>query len=311
MNYLLAGPEEYLKERFLEKLKKSVLDKNQDQKPDFEVFRASESKISDIFDASNTLPFASKHKIIAIKDIDKFSPKEKDSILKCLKTVPAWATIVLSSSSGGSGKFAEALSKHAKLIMCERLKANDLNLWIKREFASRKKNISIPLANVIREQVGGDLFLLENEIEKIASFAGADNVITESHVEKLLGGDPYKTAFELVDLVLKKNMKDIFISIDNLLKKEKPHRILSLLAWQFRNFIKVKNIPRGSSLGQASRALGANEYFARKIIEKSRPFTRETLEKNLEIILEGDLFIKRGLMAAEEALERVLANLCR
>lgn len=309
MNYLLIGPEEYLKSQFLEKLKKSILDKNSGAF-DFEVFHAGSSKISTISDSLNTLPFGSKNRLTVIKDIDKFSAQEKNSILKYIKSPRRSTTLVLESLSGRfSDKSMQEISRYAKLIRCTGLKEGEIGSWIKGEFSARKKRISISLADLIKELVGKDMFLLKNEIEKIVSFAGDADEITEPHVEAVLGKAPYRTAFELVDLILEKRIGRILAFMESFLSKEKPHRILNVLAWQFRSFIKIKDLPKGLSADGISRALNIKRAFAGKVIEQGKRFTRSELEKNLRVILEADFFIKRGVLDPQHALERVLVRL--
>ena len=276
MNYLLTGPEEYLKHEFLEKLKKSVFDKSQSSL-DFEAFQAGASDITEILNSLNTLPFTSKHRIVLIRDIEKFSSKEKDRILKYLKSPANSASLLLSGRAAGFNKFVSEVAGLTKVIRCERLKPRALLAWIGKEFAARKKKISLSLINAIIERSGDDLFLLKNEIEKVSVFAKDGEAITARHIERVLGKSATRTAYELVDLILQKKLDRVFLAIDSLLLREKPHRILSLLAWQFRN---------------------------------SGDFTKPDLKKKFDIILEGDLSIKRGTMLPEDALERVLVRLC-
>ena len=309
MNYLLTGPEDYLKHQFLEKLKKSILKISKDSQSDFEVFYGGVSEISGILNSFNTLPFFSKNKLAVIKDIDKFSPKEKDSVLKYLKSPRSSTTLVLETSSSKFDKFLEEASKSTKLIRCNRLSERDLAVWIKNEFTAHKKKISLPLANLIKELTGKDLFLLKNEIEKIISFTGDADEITEDHIEAVSGKTAYKTAFEIVDLVLEKRLDRVLASMGGLLLKEKPNGILNLLAWQFRNFMRVKDLSDKASAGHVARALSMNSAFAKKILKQSQCFTRSDLKKNLETILEADFSIKRGKINARHALECALAGL--
>jgi len=311
MNYLLVGQEEYLKRQFVEKIKKSI---SHDRRglPDFEVFHAGAAKISEILESCGTLPFASEKKLIIVKNIDKFTQKEKDLILKYLKSPSRSTSLLLESSSDEfNNKFLEKISKFAQPMKCHRLKERELDLWIKKEFASRGKKISPQAACLVRELTGGDMFSLKNEIEKITAFLGNSDEVTPGRVEALCGEGPYKTAFELVDLVLEKRADAVLASVGRLpAAKEKPYRILNLLAWQFRNFIKIKDLPRGASRERVARALGIRWRFVDKTLERSGRFTRKDLEKNLEIILETDFSVKSGKLGERLALEGALLRLC-
>jgi DNA polymerase-3 subunit delta len=311
MNYLVAGPEEYLKYRFLEGLKKSAMVGGKQSEFNFEAFRAGVSEIAKILGSCNTLPFLSEHRIVVVSDAEKFSPGERDSILKYLRSPLDTTILVFLTPLNRFNKFLLEISGFTKVIRCDRLKSGELNLWIRREFAERKKKISPRLASLTSERIGDDLFRLKNEIEKISSFAGEAAEIGERHIEMASCRPAYETAFELVDLVLAKKPDRIFPALESLLTKEKPHRVLSLLAWQFRNLMKVKNLPEGLSADELSRELAINRYIAGKTKERARHLTRSDLKRKLETILEGDLFIKRGTMLARDALERVLVGLVK
>jgi len=307
MNYLAIGPEDYLKEEFFEKLKKSfALEKGA---LDFEVFTAGTKEIAQIINSLKTPPFLSKKRMIIIKTIEKFSPLEKDSILKYLKSAAPFTCAILESKAKESNKFIIEVSKLAKVVRFYNLSPNEVNVWIRREFAARKKKISPNLANRIKESCGKNIFLLKNEIEKILLFAGAMDEITESHVEGVLGKSLYRTTFELVNFVLRKKPNMAFTMLHDLLMNEKPHQVLSLLAWQFRNFSKIKNLPKNTSQDAVSRVLGISRSFTGRIMEQSRNFTQDRLDKNLEIILEADFSIKRGKLDGRSALERVVVQL--
>lgn len=312
MNYLCTGPEQYLKYQFLEKLKKSLSGKSEGRDLDFEIFTAGEKEFTRIFlDSFNTLPFISNQKLTVVKDVEKLSSRERDLILKLLKSPKDSTTLVFFASGSESDKPLREITKATKVIRCDRLKTNDINLWIKKEFDARKKRISPPVVNLVREIAGTDLFRLKNEIEKICSFLGSANVVTREHIEMLLGEPSYETAFQLVDLVLEKKIDKILSFLDGLLTRDKPNQILNLLAWQFRNFLTIKNLPKEVSLDDAARRLGMNRHFAGRLKEKAGRFTQAALKKNLEIILEGDLFMKRGKMDARGSLEYALVGLCK
>ncbi len=270
MNYLLTGPEEYLKHRFVEKLKKSILNNDKNLALDFDVFRGGEKEFARISDSFNTIPFASKKRLVVIKDIDRLRLKEKKLILKYLKSPLGSTTLVLETSSNNFDSPLKEISRFTKPVRCARLKDREQDWWIKKEFAGRGKKISPAPASLMRELVGDDLFLLKNEIEKIASFLGDENEVTEHHIETVLGKAAKRSAFDLVNFILENRPDKALYLMDSLLVKEKPHQILNLLAWQFR---KNRN----------SRAL--------------------------EIILETDFFIKSGKIDARHALERALVKL--
>ncbi|MBN1353210.1 MAG: DNA polymerase III subunit delta [Candidatus Omnitrophica bacterium] len=311
MNYLCIGRDEYLKKRFIDRFRKSVPGEKADFQADFEIFRAGESKITDILDSFNTQPFLSNHKILVVKDVDEFSSGDKDSILKALKSPCKSATMILLSSAAHTNGFLREISELTKVIKCDIPRAGELASWVKKEFNARGKNISITLANLICEFSGNDLLRLENEIEKIVAFMGDRETVDGKDIKTVAGVTSFEKSFELVDFVLDKRLDKVLPFIEGLLTREKPHRILSLLAWQFRTFIRLKSVRKNASMEEIARAAGVNTYFAKRMAERAKRFDRLVLESNLETILEADVNIKSGLLPERVALEHALTDLCR
>ena len=312
MNYLLTGPEEYLKRQFVDRLKKSALSKNGLGTLDCETYYAGESEPSLILNSLNTLPFFSRKRLIVVKNIDKFSANEKKLILCYLGSPRDFSIFVLETSLNERGnKFLEEIARLAKSVRCLRMKDKDIDLWIKKEFASLGKSISPETAGVMRGLAGMDLFFLKNEVEKISLYIGNEKEVKTGHIEAALGKSAQAGAFELIDLILEKRADRLLESLDSLLIKEKPHEILNLLAWQFRNFIKLKEYRKRLSAEDAARILNTNAWLGRRILEKSGRFTLKELKENCGIILKADYSIKRGKMDQRHVLERVLVGLAR
>ena len=257
------------------------------------------------------IPFASKTKIIIVKEVDKFSSDEKKMILKYLKLPNNSTTLVLESVlSFYRNDFLKEAAKCTKFIKCDRPDDKSAAAWIKSKFASNKKKISLELADVVRERSGNDLIKLKNEIAKIATFACEKNEITEKDIEAVLGRSYYNTAFELVNLIAAKKIDLILESLDGLLTTEKPQQLLSVLAWQFRNFLKIKNLSKVPRADEVMSVLRIGRLSAEKCIVQSKCFEKRDLKKKLETLLETDFFIKQGKLAPLYAIERAFIKLC-
>jgi len=310
MNYLLVGPEKYLKRQFLEGLKKSVLTENTNSNPDFGIFAGGVTPVSEILAFLNTMPFTSKKRLALVNNIEEISNGGKNSIVKYLKSSQGKAVLVLESISTECLNSLGEIPSLLRVIRYGRLKDGEINSWIEKEFAGLGKKISASAAALVAELAGSDLSLLKNEIEKITAFSGKDDKITEHHIEEICGRSAYKSAFELVDMVLEKKIGGILAPMRDLSAIEAPHRTLNLLAWQFRNFVKIKKLPKSLSPEEISRSLGIRKHFVGKTLMRAGRFTMAELEKNLETILEADFFIKRGKLPPQHALERALVLLC-
>jgi len=309
MNYLLLGQEEYLKHRFLKKIKDEAFKKDITQ-ADLDVFVAGESTIHDILNAFRTFPFLSKRRIIIIKKIEKFSQREKELVLNYLKTPSASTDLILESSSNGSTDFFRELGKYVKTIKCGKLKAAEIVSWIINELSERHKKISPYCANILKEHVGDDLLLLTNEINKLVTFVGAAGEITEQHMSAVLSINSSKTVFDLLDFILERKTDKALALLERLLVRERPHQILNLIAWQFRSLARIKDLDPKLSVYEIARSVRLNRRSAKRASEQSKHFTRTHLADSMKIIMDTDLAIKTGNIRPRYALESVLIRLC-
>jgi len=307
MNYLLLGSEGYLKAQFLERLTKNA---NIDR-TDYQIYRAKETNIGEILSFLSTHPFLSKQKFCVIKNAENFSKTDIDSIIKYLESPAKFSTLILESTVKDVSDLHKGLKKLVRVIDCRRPRESEIVAWIRKEFALYKKKISPQSARLIKEIKGHDLMRLKNEIKKIVTFVGTSHNITEGDIETVLGEPTYKTAFELAELVLAKQTGEAVFFADRLLMREKPHQILNILAWQFRNFMKVKRLSGSCSLQDIAKVLRIGWGFTKKTVEQAKRMTSADIENKMNILMDADLAIKRGKADPRQALLDTLFILCR
>lgn len=286
MNYLFLGQEPYLKEKAIDSLKSKLLsEKSSDL--NFNAYHADIDRIEDILYSLNTLPFTGKNRLIVIKDIDKFAPKERKSLLSYLKKPSPQTTLVLNSEKDvDRDEIGVEVSGLVKKINFDKLKGTKLDAWIITELKTLDKTISPDAVKLLKKLVGeDDLFRLKSELEKISLFVGEKRDISKTDVENIIEKNAEEDIFDLIDAISKKDAENAFGIIWNLLlRKVRPHEIVGLLAWHFRN-IQTKGI-----IGYS--------------------FERAKLKRNLELLLSTDFAIKRGKINPNLLLEFAVLKLC-
>ncbi|NQT21865.1 MAG: DNA polymerase III subunit delta [Candidatus Omnitrophica bacterium] len=288
MNYLFCGPEAFLKEQAIKRLKSKLLPSSLANQFDFNLYRAGVDSLEDILSCAGTVPFAAKSRLILIKEIDNFSSGDKEVLLKHLKNSSKHTTFIFDSQKvADKDMFLKKLATSTKKINFDKPVGYQLDRWIRDEASSLNKGISKEAVSLIRKSAGTkDLNRLRMEIEKASLFIGSQKEISKSDIEEVADKDADEDIFKLIDAIAAKDVRKALDIVSNLiLRKVKPYEIIGLLAWRLRN------IPTSGIRGNSLR------------------FRRT--KKNMENLLSADLAIKKGRIDTKISLDLTILELCR
>ncbi len=177
-----------------------------------------------------------------------------------------------------------------------------LKKWLLREFGSYKTKISPEAVDILATEIGNDLWRLSNEIKKLAAFASSRGAsVQASEVEKFLGTHLDANIFSTIqDIALKNKKRALGQLVSHMNKGESPLYLLSMIAFQFRNLLIVRQIGKLSKL---------HPFVVQKTLPIAQKFTLEELKRIYQKIFAFDLGIKTGAIAPELALHVFIAQL--
>ena len=149
-----------------------------------------------------------------------------------------------------------------------------------------------------------------NEIDKVI-VVKKDYLITNEDIDKYTIKIVEENIFDFVDLVIKKDSKNIFIKLEKyILEKQEPAILLSNIASQYRLIYSVKNLTRkGFSEKEIADELGIHPYRVKLAREKSYNYTNDELKDKLLSIGSLDEKVKLGIIDKYVALKLFLVNL--
>jgi DNA polymerase-3 subunit delta len=183
--------------------------------------------------------------------------------------------------------------------------------WIKDRARTVGAGIADPAAELLAAYAGGDLRVVANEVDKLATYAGPGHPIDVSDVEALTSQVSEASVFDCVDAIGQGNRGRALSSLSVLVEHgERPERILALVGRQVRLLLQAKDLTlRGDGPDAVGRALGLGPFPLRKILDQMRLFEIGQLEAMLRRVLEADLQIKTGELESRLALELLIAEL--
>lgn len=246
------------------------------------------------------------------------APK-KDSSLAAdlaayLPDVPANTLLIIVEPDAApkSGALAKALdAAGARVQFFPVLSGMPLVRWIKDRARTVGAGIADPAAELLAAYAGGDLRVVANEVDKLATYAGPGHPIDVGDVEALTSQVSEASVFDCVDAIGQGSRGRALASLNVLVEHgERPERILALVGRQVRLLLQAKDLTlRGDGPEAVGRALGLSPFPLRKILDQMRLFEIAPLEAMLRRVLEADLQIKTGELESRLALELLIAEL--
>ena len=176
----------------------------------------------------------------------------------------------------------------------------------------KKDNFKIEnsaLTKLITNTIENYDFIL-NELDKVI-VVKKDYLITNEDIDKYTIKIIEENIFDFVDLVIKKDSKNIFIKLEKYIQeKQEPAILLSNIASQYRLIYSVKNLTRkGYSEKEIADELGIHPYRVKLAREKSYNYTNDELKEKLLSIGSLDEKVKLGIIDKYVALKLFLVNL--
>jgi len=202
------------------------------------------------------------------------------------------------------------LKKSAKSQEFKFLTGQKLKTWIKKEFDRYKAKIDSEVSEKLIEYIGNDLWQMNNEIRKLASFRNNDTVKAED-IKLLVRSKVETDIFKTIDAIADKNKKQALNLLHKHLEKgDSPLYLLSMINYQFRNLLIVKDfIEKYKPYDVILKKSGLHPFVVRKTYYQSQKFTFQELKKIYQKVFKVDLDIKTGQIQPEIALDLLIAEI--
>ena len=193
------------------------------------------------------------------------------------------------------------------------LKGRELLEWIRARVHGSGSRISPGAVRLLAELVGGNLWVLASEIDKLCLYTG-DRGIEEGDVRALVSSAREANIFAMVDAILDRHSAVATRVLQQLLNEgAAPPYLLFMITRQFRLAMRAREL-LGQHLDTAevARRLGlTSEFVVRKALEQARRHSFERLRAIYHRLLDTDISIKTGQLPAETALDLLVSELCQ
>jgi DNA polymerase-3 subunit delta len=189
---------------------------------------------------------------------------------------------------------------------------NQLPDWIRARALSKGLDLSGRVASQIAEVVGPDLWGLDNELEKLATFAADGAAVGESELLPMLTISRSQSVFAFCDQIVEGRRAAALTSLARLLADgESPQYLLSMVTRQLRliTLAREGSEERLNPAQLMDRLDTRSQYVVDKTLQQARRFSLPLLRRCYQRMVQADLDTKTGIYDADVALELLVADL--
>ena len=189
--------------------------------------------------------------------------------------------------------------------------AQALLQWIKRRAEDKGSSITPPAMQVLAELVGGDLWTIDRELEKLSLYA-AGRDITDTDVHAMVPYAQEANIFAAVDAVMDGRPGPALRSLMQLIEDgQEPLYIIAMIERQLRLIALARDLTdRGVAQPDLGRRMGTNsDFVVRKTLGQARRLTLPQIRSKYRRVLESDLAIKQGRLDPALSLQLLVADL--
>ena len=302
---------------------------------DISVFYGGEEGDEAIMGALDTFPMFSSYRVVIVKGHPGLSSqgqsagtdaegaaKKKPGLAGCLAQIPDTSRLIFSSGSVNKTRtLYKAIAKYGAVYEFARLDEADLANFVRKRFRNFGAEIApdvldafIFATGYLEKESGCDLFTVENDAYKLASFILAEERKEVSHrdIEECLPGILRTDVFAMLDAISSGRKADAIRLLENSLAGgESAFRLLSLFTGHFEIMLGFKELSaQGRKPMEITKILGErSDWRVKKLGGFAQRFETEKLKSILGRLYDTERQIKSGDIRDRYALTVLLAEI--
>ncbi len=312
MVYLLYGEDNYLKNEFVKKAKKSF----GELQLGINYIQIDESNVNNVISDIETPAFGYERKMIIVKNAnlmqkknaisDKLSEYLNDADKQILDSIE----LIIVEDSVEKNALFNTISKIGMIKEFNEQKISQLITKVKSISAAYGVQIQENVAQYFIECTGTNMEDIINEIRKLIEYAGKGGTIKKEDIDSLTIKKSESVIFDLTDNLGKKNIHEaINVLHDLIYAKEPVQKILVMLYNHFKKLYIVQ-LSNGQNVAQNLKLKPNQTFLVSKYQNQAKFFTQDEIRNLLNEFMYIDEASKNGNLDINVGLESVLCRYC-
>jgi DNA polymerase-3 subunit delta len=325
--YVLYGEDDFSLHQSLETIKREVGDRTA-LTTNTSILDGQQVTVDQLRPVCEAAPFLADRRLVIVygllarfepprrSDARKVQPSNRPQELKSLSEymvqIPDSTILVLIDGSiKGRNPLLAELAGKARVMSFPLLRDDKLRQWVQKYVREAGGSISPRALELLVRFIGGNLWIMASEIDKLVLFASGRR-IEEEDVRQVVSYAQEASVFAMVDALLEFRVGVAEQLLQRLLRQgASPSYLLSMLARQVRLIVRVMELKgQKKSEREIQDKLGLASPFAlRRTRELAVKYSLARLKEVYHRLLEVDLAIKTGKYDPELALNILAAEL--
>ena len=331
MLYILWGQDDFSLSQALEEIKKGIGDHTV-LLADTTTLDGQQMTLDQLKTVCETFPFLAGKRLVIVNGLlQRFEPKGKSrrqkgnaplikqqgefkSLVDYASRIPDSTILVLIDNViTARNPLLKELADKAEVRSFPSLRDAELRQWVQQRVTQEGGSISPRTIDLMVKLVGGNLWIMANEINKLVTFASGRR-IEEEDVKMIVSYARQANVFAMVDTILESKAGEAERWLEQLLQRgATPAYLLVMLSRQVQMIVRAKELrsQRKSKVDIQNKLGLTSEFVLRKTLEQADRYPLERIKEVYRKLLEADLSIKTGKYDGGLALNILIAELCQ
>ena len=309
--YFLMGEETYYIDLISDLLENKVLSE-EEKSFNQTILYGKDTTAEEIISVCKRFPMMSKFQLVIIKEAQDLSSKI-DGLINYLLN-PMHSTVLVINykykTLDKRKKIYKAIQKFGLILNSKKPYENQVSTWILNKLNEDNYTIDLKANQMLVEFLGGDLKMINNQLNKLKLLKPENNYIDPKLIEKNIGISKDFNIFELRNAIGSGNLSKALVIGNYFSSNIKAYPIQLVLSSLFNYFIQIfqfHSLNNKSDINVAS-TLGINKFFAKDYHKAAKIYPMKKISSIITLIKNIDLKSK-GYGASNNSQQNILNQL--
>ena len=309
--YFLMGEETYYIDLISDLLESKVLSE-EEKSFNQTILYGKDTTAEEIISVCKRFPMMSKFQLVIIKEAQDLSSKI-DGLINYLLN-PMHSTVLVINykykTLDKRKKIYKAIQKFGLILNSKKPYENQVSTWILNKLKEDNYTIDLKANQMLVEFLGGDLKMINNQLNKLKLLKPENNYIDPKLIEKNIGISKDFNIFELRNAIGSGNLSKALVIGNYFSSNIKAYPTQLVLSSLFNYFIQIfqfHSLNNKSDINVAS-TLGINKFFVKDYHKAAKIYPMKKISSIITLIKNIDLKSK-GYGASNNSQQNILNQL--
>ncbi len=249
------------------------------------------------------MSLAISRRYLLVDGVERWREPQQREVAAALMTMPPDLTVVLIARGKAPAVLSKAVgSAGGEVREFEAPKARELPRRLVEGARRRGFRLDAGSARTLVERMGANQVRLENELDRLALWAGPEGEVTESDLESMIADTSEAVAWSLSDALLERDPAGALEICERLVTQgENITGLIYALASRLRKAnLALAQLESGVAPKKVESSLGMHPYAAKQLVARLRDSSLEELREATIVLADLEVWCRGGSEYGEE-----------